>query len=86
MLCMNNAKGFQRSDSSQGAAAHRSPGVVVIKDPGPEPGKGPGELPRSHILRSETAGFMLFTRRVNELCCNVRARLVQGLSYHCLAG
>ncbi|KAK9819403.1 hypothetical protein WJX81_007388 [Elliptochloris bilobata] len=26
----------------QGAAARRNPGVVVIKDPGPEPAKGPG--------------------------------------------
>lgn len=40
-------KRSQASDSLQGAAAHRNPGVVVIKDPGPEPGKGPGELPRS---------------------------------------
>ena len=37
----------QWSGSLQGAAAHQHPGVVVIKDPGPEPGKGPGELPRS---------------------------------------
>lgn len=28
----------------QGAAARANPGVVVLRDPGPEPAKGPGAL------------------------------------------
>ena len=28
----------------QGAAAHADSGVVVLRDPGPEPAKGPGAL------------------------------------------
>ena len=40
---------------AQGAAARASPGVVVLRDPGPEPAKGPGawaRAPHRHVPRA----------------------------------